>query len=357
MNDLDSSFILMNLDIHSGCVVVESGTGSGCFTNSLARAVYPHGHVYTFEYNAIRAEQAREEFQRLGVGELVTIQCQDVCAKFDQEGGGFPGVSPGTADAVFLDLPEPWLAVGHAAEVLKPGRNLCTYSPCIEQVIRTCEELRKVGFHSIHMYEVRHRPFDGRLMTFENAYLGRDNVLPESGLSTGSHISSSSANVEKVMVAEDSIAATNSDPLRQDERREEENNVCSAMGGESMDTQKRRKLDDDNVDTSKIQPTTTGTLVQTDTEAGAEGEATESIDNANSEVEKVVAGESSSNGNLAANGSTWRPKRSDHIPAEKYVHRIVPPVQMRVARPLSSMQGHTAFLTFALAPTEKKTEH
>jgi tRNA (adenine57-N1/adenine58-N1)-methyltransferase len=52
------------LDVHPGCRVIETGTGSGCFTLSLARAVSPSGHVYTYEYNAIRAEAARNDFEK-----------------------------------------------------------------------------------------------------------------------------------------------------------------------------------------------------------------------------------------------------------------------------------------------------
>lgn len=104
-------------------------------TLSLIRAVYPLGHVYTFEYNNFRAQEAREEFKRLKVDDFVTVTHKDVCGKYLDNEGGFTGVLDKDIDAVFLDLPEPWLALHHAKRVLKPGRNICCYSPCMEQVI------------------------------------------------------------------------------------------------------------------------------------------------------------------------------------------------------------------------------
>ena len=107
---------------------------------------------------------------RLGVSDLITVRCKDVCApprpehsaESSTEYGGFDGVAACSADAVFLDLPEPWKAVRYAKDVLKPGRSLCSYSPCIEQVMKTCDALRAEEFYSIRMVELRRRPFDAR---------------------------------------------------------------------------------------------------------------------------------------------------------------------------------------------------
>ena len=82
-------------------------------------------------------------YYRLGVGHLITVQHKDVCGKYEaatstteESGapGGFPNVSDNSADAVFLDLPEPWLALEHVLKVIKPGKSVCCYSPCVEQV-------------------------------------------------------------------------------------------------------------------------------------------------------------------------------------------------------------------------------
>lgn len=55
----DISFVISYLEIVPGCIVLESGTGSGSLTTSLARAVSPFGHVYTFDFHEQRATLAR----------------------------------------------------------------------------------------------------------------------------------------------------------------------------------------------------------------------------------------------------------------------------------------------------------
>ncbi|KAH8094427.1 tRNA methyltransferase [Aureococcus anophagefferens] len=111
---LDAAVVCAHLDLRDGKVVLESGTGSGAMTSCLAAAV---------------------EFPRNGLpASLVTCEHRDVCAD---------GFGDGGADAVFLDLPEPWLAVGHAARACRPGGRLASYSPCVEQVARTSRRSAK----------------------------------------------------------------------------------------------------------------------------------------------------------------------------------------------------------------------
>jgi tRNA (adenine57-N1/adenine58-N1)-methyltransferase len=180
VDEMDASLVTFMLNVSPGSRVIESGTGSGCMTLSLARAVNHKtkaGHVFTYEYNPVRAKAATDEFKTMGVGHCVTVQCMDVCAKYDKEGGGgFPGVEKETIDAVFLDLPEPWLALPQALELMKPNGRICCYSPCIEQVIDTCAKLRELGFHSIRMFENKQRTSDTKLVELEEVDLGLETI-------------------------------------------------------------------------------------------------------------------------------------------------------------------------------------
>jgi tRNA (adenine57-N1/adenine58-N1)-methyltransferase catalytic subunit len=64
VDSVDSSIVTTALDLFPGCVVAESGTGSGCMTMALARCVSPNGRVFSYEYNSTRAQTASDEFKK-----------------------------------------------------------------------------------------------------------------------------------------------------------------------------------------------------------------------------------------------------------------------------------------------------
>ena len=236
----DYSYILHRLRVRPGSVVIEAGAGSGSFTHAAARAVfngYPaetaireakardmagkaqNGKVYSFEFHEQRYESLKAEIKEHGLDKIVEIVHRDVC-----QGGFMTGVdgelSP-NANAIFLDLPAPWLALKHLTRKLRhkgpianppsspsgspeandpavcpsisqiPGLvssqhtssdpidnlsfpstprsspasaldptntvHICTFSPCIEQVQRTVSTLRNLGWHSVSMVELSSR--------------------------------------------------------------------------------------------------------------------------------------------------------------------------------------------------------
>ena len=150
----DCAAIVAQLGLRPGAVVIESGTGSGSLTSALARAVAPHGHVHTFDFNAGRAEAAAIDVAALGLSGVVTPRQGDACAGFGRD-------LDGTADAVFLDLPSPWAALPHAHAALKATNGaVCCFSPCIEQVQRTCLRLRGLGFEDIRTVEALARDYE-----------------------------------------------------------------------------------------------------------------------------------------------------------------------------------------------------
>lgn len=170
VHELDQSQILFQLYIQPNDIVVESGTGSGAMSHAILRTIAPAGHLHTYEFNRHRCETAANEFRLHGLGHLVTVHHKDVCRgiieettdgdndtgdkqhSVDRPGFDLQGQS---VDAVFLDLPEPWLAVPHAAYILRPDARIGTYSPCVEQTQRTVHALEAAGFHSIKTMEYR----------------------------------------------------------------------------------------------------------------------------------------------------------------------------------------------------------
>ncbi|KAF2901071.1 hypothetical protein ILUMI_05127 [Ignelater luminosus] len=145
----DASMIVLQLELTPNSIVIESGTGSGSLSHALIRAIKPHGHVYTFDFHEQRVQTASTEFKEHGLSEWVTVKHRDVCS------AGFGSELDNVADAVFLDLPHPWLAIPHATKAIKEvGGRICSFSPCIEQVQKSCSTLAELGFQEIQTIEV-----------------------------------------------------------------------------------------------------------------------------------------------------------------------------------------------------------
>lgn len=147
----DISAIMMGLNILPGSIVAEAGTGSASLSFSFAYTLAPNGRLFTFEVDHARAQHNRELLHEVTQPGVVTLEERDVIQ------AGFPqGLR---VDAVFLDLPSPWLAIQNAREILKDNGKLCTFSPSIEQVAKNTAAMRTHGFHQIRTIEVMLKPW------------------------------------------------------------------------------------------------------------------------------------------------------------------------------------------------------
>lgn len=196
----DYSYILHRIRARPGSVLIEAGAGSGSFTHAAARAVfngYPDsvqsknkvklGKVWSYEFHEQRFQKLKIEIEEHGLDAIVEITHKDVCQDgFRVESRAYSGVN---ANAIFLDLPAPWLALKHLVRnrdsfstqlnqsatpplqlndatssnlLLDPRSSiyLCTFSPCIEQVQRTISTLRKLGWHDIETVETSSKRFE-----------------------------------------------------------------------------------------------------------------------------------------------------------------------------------------------------
>lgn len=68
------------------------------------------------------------------------------------------------ADAIFLDLPKPQDAIDHAAAILKDNGRLCSFSPCIEQIVATAKTLTEKAFMEIQVIECGERRFSRKVL-------------------------------------------------------------------------------------------------------------------------------------------------------------------------------------------------
>ncbi len=139
----DAGLVVLYSGVGPGCRIVEAGTGSGALTSVLAHFASPDGRVYSYEIRPEFLETARKNIERAGVLSNVELKIKDVTT----------GIEEVDVDAVVLDLATPWLVVPHAYEALKAGGRFVSFSPTIEQVVKTVEALTDSCFVDIETVE------------------------------------------------------------------------------------------------------------------------------------------------------------------------------------------------------------
>ena len=139
----DAAHILLNCSIESGSRVLEAGIGSGSLTIALASAVGPNGQIISYDKREDFIEHAMKNLKTSGLDKYVKTYVKDVTK----------GIAEKDLDAVILDMPDPWNAVSHAYESLRPGGYFCSYSPLISQVEQTVKEIKKHNFIEVKTFE------------------------------------------------------------------------------------------------------------------------------------------------------------------------------------------------------------
>ncbi len=131
------------LDISCGSRVIEGGVGSGALTIVLLKSVAPHGRVYSYDIREDHASVAKRNIARAGLDACWEFRMGDVCTvQLEQD-----------VDAVVLDMPDPWNAVGNVVQALRHGGHLCCYVPNANQLETAVKAMRDAGFRELFLIE------------------------------------------------------------------------------------------------------------------------------------------------------------------------------------------------------------
>lgn len=175
----DAALIVMFSGINSGSRVVESGTGTGALTTALAHSVKPDGKIYTYEIREEFKSTAEKNLKRAKLLDFVELKIGDVTC----------GIEERDLDAIILDLATPWLVIPHAYIALLPSGIIISFSPTIDQVVKTTEALKDYNFvfietveclmRSMQVYRGKTRPHT--MMTGHTGYItrARKSEIPE----------------------------------------------------------------------------------------------------------------------------------------------------------------------------------
>ena len=156
----DAATILLELDLKNGDVVVEAGLGSGALTTALLHAVAPSGNVISVELREDFADKGKRNVAKSGAQRLWKLQIGDIRI----------AELPHKADAVVLDMPDPWDAVENVRRFLRPGGRLCVYVPNTNQLELVVKKMRAAGFVEVKALENIQRAMEVHEMGVRPSY-------------------------------------------------------------------------------------------------------------------------------------------------------------------------------------------
>lgn len=131
----DIALIIMFSDIGPGSKVVEAGTGTGALSTAIAYYLKPNGRLFSYDIRDEFQKTAAKNLKRAELDQFVELKLMDITK----------GISESDVDAVVLDLAVPWLVVPHAWAALKSSGTLVSFSPTIDQVVKTVEAMKDGG--------------------------------------------------------------------------------------------------------------------------------------------------------------------------------------------------------------------
>ncbi|MFA6888806.1 MAG: hypothetical protein WC254_04905 [Candidatus Woesearchaeota archaeon] len=164
----DLGFIAAEVGMSNDWTIVEAGSGSGgatCFFAHLCTT----GKIYTYEL--------REDYVKIVQGNLDFLSITNVEIKHKSI---YEGIDETDVNMILLDLPEPWLAVGHALHALKHGGYVVSYSPCVPQVMDFVDKVRETpGLLYIKTCEISETEWDvlGRKVRPKSQSIGHSGFL------------------------------------------------------------------------------------------------------------------------------------------------------------------------------------
>jgi tRNA (adenine57-N1/adenine58-N1)-methyltransferase len=140
----DLGLMIIISGIEPGAKVLEAGVGTGFLTATLARIVGDSGHVYAYELREENIERARRNLELEGLLNRVTLKKGDVRKDVSEKG----------LDAAFLDIPDPWNALGILKKTLKPSSPAVFFVPTLNQVVKFLKAVNNEKcLIDIHIYE------------------------------------------------------------------------------------------------------------------------------------------------------------------------------------------------------------